>query len=56
MESSVDFCGAFGLWNTFCGENGRTNHILRKLWIVFGIFFGLLYAAFCIAGFLRWYL
>lgn len=42
MGSSVDFCGAFGLWYTFCEKKGYANHILRILWISWGYFSGIL--------------
>ena len=43
MGSSVDFYGAFGLWNTFCVQNGHTNHIPRKFWISWGYFSDIVY-------------
>ena len=42
MGSSVDIFCVFCLWITFCEKSERTNHILRKLWISWGLFSGFL--------------
>ena len=56
MGSSVDIFCVFCLWNTFLQSKWAYQPHPQEIVDFLGIFFGLSYAAFCFASFLRWYL